>query len=239
MNPPPVRVSGAPAVAGPPKLPAGAPALPATSLPAPGVSRPVVKVALSWQDWLMRLVLALVVAASATAVYWSYQRLARLQQRSRRLEDTVSRLNTDIALLEGKYSQSDIDRLLARSKEAEALLFAGQDALLEWFTDLKLQLVPLSLNAVADFGQALTNRAGSHALAVVPATVAVEVGPAPQIESRRSPYERSLLLMQLLAQQPKRVDVVGLTAVGGSNSLQEARVVLDLWAGDEIKENQP
>jgi hypothetical protein len=42
-------------------------------------------------------------------------------------------------------------------------------------------------------------------------------------------------LMHGLSQQPKRVDVVGIEADGGTNSIAEARVVLELWAGEETK----
>jgi len=229
MSTPNLRVSA------PPKDPA--PAQPQAP-PTPGgrpPSRPALKASLSLQDWLMRLLVVVVIAACAAAIFYSYQRLAKLQAQGRKLDATVSQMNNDVQILEGKYTKEDVDRLMARSREAEALLFAGQDALYNWFQDLQLRLVPLALTAKANFGAAITNKSPHHALAVVPATVSLEVGPADKVEARRSPYQRVMELMSQLAQQPKRVDVVGLDAQGGTNSIAEAKVVLELWAGEGSK----
>jgi hypothetical protein len=48
-----------------------------------------------------------------------------------------------------------------------------------------------------------------------------------------STFQRTVQLSQQLAGLEKRVDLVELTAAGGSNSVASTVVVLQLWTGEE------
>ena len=64
----------------------------------------------------------------------------------------------------------------------------------------------------------------------------VSVRLARDIEAIQSPYQRLLRLSHLLTSQERRVDLTELTVIAGSNSIQQATLVLNLWAGKERAE---
>ena len=50
-----------------------------------------------------------------------------------------------------------------------------------------------------------------------------------------SPYLRLLTLTRNLTSRKKRVDLVELTAGGGSNSVSQATLALDLWSLENLQ----
>jgi len=190
---------------------------------------------LSVRDWLVRGLMAAVLIASILAAYWSYRQLVPIQKESREASALVNRLSTEIGVMEGKYTPADLEVLAGEYHRAQGLLFSGEDALNQWFQNLKAGMIPLALDATADFGRAATTNAAQQALAVVPAKLTLDIKPAGEIGSVRSPYERVLGFLDQVARQEKRVDLIELQVDGGSNSVTRALLVLDLWAGDGPK----
>jgi hypothetical protein len=166
---------------------------------------------------------------------WSYQRLVPVQRQAREAASLASRLSGEIAVMEGRYSAEEIAELMQSYDRAKGLLFSTPGALKEWFQQVQLQMVPLALDATADFGRAAITNSASHKLAVVPATLSLNIQPASQVEAVRSPYERVLRFLDELGRQEKRMDLVELQVTGGSNSISRAVAMLQLWAGEEAK----
>ncbi len=219
----------------PPSAAAGAPAAPPTPVGALGsAARRPAKQPLTLQAWLVRVAAGVVLVGSLAAVYWSYQRLAPLQERSRVLSERVTRLGNEIALMEGRYTPADLEKLAEDFRFAGQQLFGTEQDLASWFEILKRELVPLALEASAEFGRPAPPPAGETNLnvAVVPATLTLNLKPSADAASIRSPYERVLTLLDELSRQPKRVDLVALNVSAGTNSINQVRTVLELWAGE-------
>lgn len=188
---------------------------------------------LTLRQWLGRILLFCLLLGSGGLLFWSHRQLIPVQRQARDTGALISRLSTEVAVMEGKYSAAEIAQLAEDYRQAQGLLFATPDALKDWFQEVRSQMVPLALDAVADFGRATTTNAADRTLAIVPATLALSIQPADKIEAVRSPYERVLRFLDQLNRQAKRVDLVEIQVTGGTNSVSRAVATLQLWAGEE------
>lgn len=217
---------GAPVPASPPGPPVGA---------LGGAARRPAAPPLSLQDWLVRILAGVLLAGSVAFLYWSYTRLAPVQKQARALAERANKLSQEIALMEGKYPPPELEKLAEDFQFAGQLLFGGEEDLAAWFEGLKRQLVPLALEASAEFGRPSAPATTNLSVAVVPATLTLNLQPSSDVGSIRSPYGRVLSLLDELTRQPKRVDLVALEVHAGSNSISQVRTVLELWAGEEAR----
>lgn len=205
---------------------------PPTPVPAARV-RPPRPGRINYREVLLRVGLVLVVVGAVALMWWSYRRLVPLQQRTRELNATVTRLSSEVDEMQRRWSGADIEQLNQKSDRVQAQLFSGPPELEAWLRELKEQVVPLALDINANFGKTSAAAPEDQKLATVPATVSVEVKPAPGIPGVQTPYQRILQLSQRLTAQEKRADLVELSVAGGTNSVSRAVVVLNLWAGQE------
>jgi len=182
---------------------------------------------------LHRVLILLVAAGSLFLSWWSVNRLLPLEKQRTQLTEGIRRLTDEITLMESKWTDPEIQRVLTRFTQAQARLFADQETLLTWYANLRQRLVPLALDANADFGKPATHTVAEGEMTVIPAMVNVEVRPALGIEGVQSPYERVLRLTRLLASDEKRVDIEELTVAGGSNSVSRAVAVINLWGSGQ------
>jgi hypothetical protein len=189
----------------------------------------------NYRELIVRVVLVLLVFGSLTMVWWSIQRLKPRQKAVAELNVTVNKLSGEVDQMETRWSKQEVEQILRKNSQVGDVLFVGQPALESWLANLREQVVPMALDLKADFGQAAADPAASNKVFTVPATVSVDVKPAPGIDAIRTPYERVLRLSQRLAGQAKRADLVEMSVVGGSNSISRAVVVLNLWAGEETQ----
>ncbi len=188
---------------------------------------------LDYKDVLLRAAFFLSVLGSLALVWWSVKRLTPLQDKSRDLSTQLARLSTEVDQMKMDLTSPDVEQLARKYVQVQGQLFGGQSALETWLQGLRRQTLPLALDVKADFGKAAAQAAGEQKLAVIPATVSVEVRPAAGIEGVQSPYQRVLQLSQRLTAEEKRADLVELNVAGGTNSVSRAVVVLNLWAGQE------
>jgi hypothetical protein len=170
---------------------------------------------------------------SVGLVVWAYQRLIPVQRQARETASQISRLATEIGLMEGRLTPEELDRLAAEFQRAQGLLFSTPESLKDWLTQLRLQMVPLALEATADVGRPAATNAANPTVAVVPATLSLTLQPSRDVEGVRSPYERVLQFLDVLSREAKRVDVVELQVTGSANSVSRAVVSLSLWAGGQ------
>lgn len=196
-------------------------------------SKPLRPTRINYRELLLRVGLALVVLGAVALTWWSYNRLVPLQHRTRELNATVARLSSEVDEMQRRWSGTDIEQINQKFGQVQSRLFSGQPELEAWLRDLKEQVIPLALDINANFGKTSTESPEDQKLATVPATVSVEVKPAPGIPGVQTPYQRILQLSQRLTTQEKRADLVELSVAGGTNSISRATVVLNLWAGQE------
>lgn len=113
-------------------------------------------------------------------------------------------------------------------QEAQAALLPGRQGIEQWLQELEAASLPMGLDLVVSFGRPETRVITNHTFSVVPA----EVQAQPRVGglNPRSPYRRLLELLQHLATLPHRVDLVEVDARGGTNSVERARITLNLWA---------
>lgn len=185
--------------------------------------------------WLLRIMTGLPLVGSVLLVFWCYQRLTPVQRQVRDLTTQISRISAEIGQMQGHLTPGELARLAADYQRAQGLLFSSPDALKDWFEKLRVQMIPLALDASADIGRAVVTNSSNFTVAVVPATVALTIQPSTAVEGVRSPYERVLRFLDQINRQDKRVDIVELQVTGGSNSVSQAVATLRLWAGEGVK----
>lgn len=232
---PPSRLTLAAAPKEPPR-PAPGEEVPPPPVPPPTRRDPTSRrSATPGQGWLLRTVMALLFVGSVALVLWSHRRLVPVQQESRKAAEKVSQLSGEIAVMQGRYSSREVEELAKRFEQTRSLLFPTPEDLFGWFGGLQTNMIPLALEARADFRPpAITNTAG-HKLAVVPARLTLVLKPTTNVAGVNTPYERVLRFLDELTGQEKRVDLVELEVSGGTNSVSQASASIDLWAGEEIK----
>ena len=184
------------------------------------------------KEWLFRLLVAVLLVGAFSLVGWSFfRKLLPLQKQSRDLGMQVVRLSADVDEMQRKLEKSDFVQVERDFGRINTHLFSDETALVSWLAELKEQTIPLALELKANFGAAVVPSTNHQNLAVIPTTVSV--GVAHDIEAIRSPYQRLLRLSHHLSSRERRVDLTELTVMGGTNSLQQATLVLNLWAGKE------
>lgn len=224
--------------AGPPEkltLAATAPRAPRSEPTAAAPARPrrLKSQPLTVRGWVLRVLVGGLLIGSAVLVQDSYRRLLPVQREARETAALVSRLSAEVALMETRHSPEQTEEVAREYARAQGLLFSTPEALKDWFQQVREQMVPLALDATADFGRPSTTNAAHYALAIVPATLALSIQPAPGIGAVRTPYERTLRFLTQLGLQEKRVDLVELQVSGGTNSVSRAVATLQLWAGED------
>jgi hypothetical protein len=185
-----------------------------------------------WPTLVVRLLVLLLVAGSLGLTSWSVNRLLQIQRQAKALSATFGRLTIEIEQMQSRWTPAEAERVLSRYGQVAAQLFGGQEGLATWIKDLKRQVVPLALDAQAEFGRAALQPASDQKVALIPATVSVQVKPAEGLDAADSPYQRLIRLTQYLAAGPKRADLVELEVFGSSNSVSRAVATLNLWAGE-------
>lgn len=206
----------------PPVTPPKAPILP------PQIRR------LNPREVAFRVLALFLVIASLFLVWFSYaQLLVPRQQESRELSTAISRLSTEIDAMERQWTGAQLEQVTNSFNAIPSHLISDQPELEDWLEKLNRQVVPLALDAKADFGKTVVRKSTEDKLAVIPTTISVEAQPAPNIEGAESPYQRILRLTQRLASEQRRADITELTVTGGPESVAHAQVILNLWAGEE------
>lgn len=187
----------------------------------------------SGRDWVFRLVVVLLLVGSIALAWWSLKfRLLPAQKQSRELSVSVTRLSTEVDDLERQWSKVKQDEVTRRLNQAHAQLFDNQDAVQSWLFNIKAQSDPLLLDAKASLGKSLPKTTNGQEIAIIPATVSVSVVPIFGVQDKESPYQRILRFSEGLATLQKRADLIDLTVLGGTNSVNSAGLVFHLWAGE-------
>jgi hypothetical protein len=204
-------------------------------IPRKALRVPVQPPSANTKEWLFRLLVAVLLIGAFSLVGWSFfRKLLPLQQQSRDLGMQVVRVSADVDEMLRKLEKSDFVQVERNFSRINTHLFSDETALASWLAELNEQTIPLALELKANFGAAVVPSTNHQNLAVIPTTVTV--GIAREIEAIRSPYQRLLRLSHHLASRERRADLTELMVMGGTNSFQQATLVLNLWAGRESAE---
>jgi hypothetical protein len=187
----------------------------------------------SHREALFRVVIVLVILVSIAVACWCFfKRLLPLQQQSRAMVTKVSKMSVQMDQAERRWTPEQINEIRARYREVYSQLFADAAALEEWLRQIHTQAAPLGLELKVRLGQSAPQETFATNLALVTASISLEVLPAPGDARGKSPYERVLAFGQQLAAHGKRADLAELTVTGGVGSISRALLVFNLWAGD-------
>jgi hypothetical protein len=192
---------------------------------------------------LFRGAIVFVILVSLGAAYWSFfHRLLPLQRQAREITTRISTMTSSLDELERRWSPEQAGEIRAQYRQVYSQLFSDQIALEGWLARLQTHADPLALDIKVDLGQSKAKAGFDDNLAVIPASISLEVRPEPGEAEGKSPYERLLQFTQQLAIEGKRADLAELNVVGGAGSVSRALLVFNLWAGDlgaETLNNNP
>ncbi len=177
---------------------------------------------------LTRISVVLVVGISLFLVWWSLNRVRRLQKESAALTQQTSRLSTEIELMTARLSPDRTQAVYLQASRALGDLFDGGDALAGWRDSIRESAVPLALEAEVVFRGTRTNTVGDHMLTLVDA--GVELAPVTEVAATRPTYHRILDFAQRVATQTQRVDILSLQVEGNLQSVTRASADIELWA---------
>ena len=183
---------------------------------------------------LFRVVILTLILASLALAWWSFsRRLVPLQQQSRQLAVKLNRVATEADALEMKWPKAEAAQIRADYQEVRSELFADEAELGRWLMRLDEQAAPLALEIKVNFGKSTSRTAEDEKLAIIPASIVLEVHPT--IGGNQTPYQRMLRLGQQLGAEGKRADLYELSVNGGPLSITHGLLVFNLWAGEESK----
>jgi len=182
-------------------------------------------------DLLFRFVTVVLITGSVAFAWWTYsKKLIPLQRQSRALSADVSRVSSEVDVMDRKWPQVQREQIRTDYQEVRNQLFADEAELGRWLVRLQEEAGPLALDINVDFGKSTARTMEQEKLAIVPASVTLEVRPS--IGGTQTPYQRLLRLGQQLAAEGKRADLSELDMNGGPLSITHGLLVFNLWAGE-------
>lgn len=190
----------------------------------------------NYKEIAIRIGVVLLNLLSIGLFWWSLQYLLLpLQKKARDASTAVTRLQSEVDAMERAWTKPASEEVRGKFGEVRNWMFVGQPAVEEWLGNVKKLAMPLALEVGLDFSRVESAEAAptNAPSAIRPTAVALTFRSAPGIEAVASPYQRVLQLSQRLTTQDKRVDFTELTVNGGSNSVENAVIVLHLWTGEE------
>ena len=187
-----------------------------------------------FRDLKVRLVLLLIFGAAAALVVWSIgYRLPDSDKKLQAQNTKIAQLESEIEQVERRWNPQEAEQIAGRLKLSQEQLFAGQDEVGRWQTELKRQADQLAVTVNA--GTTKTQNCPLPGKRFSILSTKVDVRPAAPGVRTNSPYLRLLSLAQNLSAQNKRVDLMELKAIGSSNSVSEAHLDLQLWSLENLQ----
>lgn len=182
-------------------------------------------------SWIKRVVMFLAIGGALIASWGSVRRLVPLQTENRRLTSDIAQVTAELEAMQTVTSPGVREQLTNSLAAADRRLFSSQQAIAGWLETLREAMVPLALEADARFGPVESRMVAGKTLEVVPLTL--DLRPTRLVPGVRSPYQRVLDFCQRITDLPERADFVELTVTAGTNSVDRATAVLELWVKSE------
>jgi hypothetical protein len=186
-----------------------------------------------FRDLKVRLVLLLVFGVSVGLVVWSIgYRLPASDQKLQAQNTKISQLESEIEQLERRWNPHEAEQIAERFKQSQEQLFAGQEEVGGWQTELNRLADQLAVSVNAGVTKTQDCPLPGKRFSIL--SRKVDVRPTAPGVRTNSPYVRLLSFAQNVSSQNKRVDLLELKAIGTSNSVSEAHLDLQLWSLENL-----
>ena len=176
---------------------------------------------------LVRLVMLLVLAGSVWLVWWSVNRLILVNRQLKQKTSAVLAVADEVQKLERLSEPDEAARMEARFIAATNSLFAGPGECAGWLKELPEQTLALGLEATLQPGQAQPHSRAEQKLALLSTTI--DLHPAVGTLWTNFPYQRLVNFTGVLGKPKQRIDLLELEVLGSSNSVRQAKAVVQLW----------
>jgi hypothetical protein len=181
-----------------------------------------------YQYLVGRVVMLILFMGALWLLIWSANRLPPLNREIERESMRVAQLADEVGQLQIGWNATEAEEVTKTVKETRAQFFATPEEYTKWQQEIQSQTAPLGLDASS---QLLKSKpTPEEKFSVMPAVIAIDVQPSPESTVTNSPYKRLLEFGKTLAHPSKRVDVTELLVTGNSNSVQQARIEVQLWS---------
>lgn len=178
--------------------------------------------------WLARVIVVVLFAGAITLTVWRWSefQLVKRQMNSAIAQET--RLLNELQQFEMRWDPIATAKSEADFRKVQALLFSGPEQIANWQSEVQRLAHTNLLEGNVKLSAAETRVKNDQKLSVNLATVDLE--PAADAPASNSIYRGLLNFARALQTLPKRLDLVEVSAMGGSNSIARAQVVLQLWS---------
>jgi hypothetical protein len=176
---------------------------------------------------LVRLAKLAVLVACSLGLWWSVsRRLLPASEQVRRKTAEMTRLANDVQQLELNWNPKLVAETDMRFAQTRQHLFL-EETLAQWQKEIERKADTLALQPLAQLGRDRFHLAGHEDLALQP--LSIDLRPLEGPATTNSAYRRLIQFAQMLQPQDKRVDLVDLSVSANSNSVQQAKFLLNLW----------
>jgi hypothetical protein len=193
-------------------------------------------VGFSYVTLLSRVVVGVLLLASAGLLWWSYCRvyLPRVKE-YHELDANVVKLTIAVDDLDHQWTKPELAAIDQKFHLVQSRLFNDQPELKSWLDDFEGQFIALGLNIKTDFNASLVSSnapaVAGRRFSAIPTTVTIDFSPTAGSEDKDTPFQRLLQFSQRITTQDKIADLTGLTVHSGTNSIDHAVLNLTFWAG--------
>lgn len=177
--------------------------------------------------WSFRIGLLLIMGAALASLWWSINRLRTQQTATADLTRQVSRLNSEIDLMQAQWSAEKQGVVNQEFNLARSQVFYDGDSIDAWKDAVQRAAVPLALDTTIQFRGSRLLPVGEEMITILEATV--DLAPSPVADATRPMYQRVLYLTHQLAIATSRVDLVACSVSAPSNQVHHAQAVVELW----------
>lgn len=189
--------------------------------------------------WIVRLLIIAIAAVSILLAVWSWRRQQVVARDLRTKTAQQTRLVTQVQQLEMRWDPAEAAKVDLSYQQTVTMLFSGPEELANWQTEVQRQTRLNLFDNSSKLGKPETRTSGDYKLSVVPATINYKLSVVPATldleangEQRppKTSYHGLLAFARSLQELPKRFDLTELSVTAGTNSIAQARVVLQLWS---------
>jgi hypothetical protein len=182
-----------------------------------------------YQTLIGRLVMVLLLALSVGLLWGSVSRLQPVSQALQKQTSEIARLTDEVQQLEMGWNAREAEEAETRFQELQDQLFDSPEACAEWREQLMADEGPAALQVRASQGQTqpVSSPFPDKDVAALPVTI--EIRPLADADAALSSYRRMLNFTDRLMAHNKRMDLTELTVQGLSNSVNHAKIELQLW----------
>lgn len=178
------------------------------------------------------IVLGCLLCGSAVMIGWSLGKLTPMNLRQENLNQQVSELTDSIARLEFSIHPAETAKVENDYSLAIQSLFNQATGFPQWQKDIQIQAKELNLQVKAFLGTMQTQKMAVKTVRVLPMTL--EISPLTvSHEGDDSIYQRLVQFNDLLLDPSKRVELISMQVVAGTNSIQRVEQTLNLWFQEE------